>query len=190
MIRLTTQTSPSTSWKPIRQRTPHHSLMSDLFETQNEVTQDDCVAYAGSLVGTSVKPVPWQGFHSYTLVSETGLIVQFRSNSSPLDISMTALAKAVHRHVAPATSYYGLMPDSSMSIWIMEALPGTGYLFTFSSITVAKLDTIVIDMAKWVSCAMVDICYRGNCLRVVQILRIVLEKPPTSDEGQVPPLQG
>jgi len=90
--------------------------MSDLVETQNEVTQDDYVAYAQDLVGSSVKPVPWQGFHSYTFVSESGLIVQFRSKSSPIDISITALAKAVHRHVAPATTYQGLMPNSSVSI--------------------------------------------------------------------------
>lgn len=122
--------------------------MSDLFETQNEVTQGECVAYAQDLVGTSVRPVPWQGFHSYTLVSESGLIVQFRSKSSPLDISMTALAKAVHRHVAPATTYQGLMPNSSVSIWMMETLPGIGYLFIFNSITMAKLDTTVIDLAR------------------------------------------
>lgn len=122
--------------------------MSDLFETQNEVTQGECVAYAQDLVGTSVRPVPWQGFHSYTLVSESGLIVQFRSKSSPLDISMTALAKAVHRHIAPATTYQGLMPNSSVSIWMMETLPGIGYLFIFNSITMAKLDTTVIDLAR------------------------------------------
>lgn len=61
---------------------------------------------------------------------------------------MTALAKAVHRHVTPATTYQGLMPKSSVSIWMMEALPGTGYLFTIGRITVAKLDTTVIDLAK------------------------------------------
>lgn len=122
--------------------------MSDLFETQNEVTQDDCVAYAQNLAKTSVKPMPWQGFHSYTLVSKSGLIVQFRSRASPLDISMVTLAKAVHRHIAPATTYQGLMPNSSVSIWVMEALPGTGYLFARSRITVAKQDATIIDLAK------------------------------------------
>ena len=122
--------------------------MSDLFQTQKEVTQGDCIAYAQTLMGTSVKPVLWQGFHSYTLLSESGCIIQFRSKDSPLDISMTTLAKEVHRHVAPATAYQGLMPNSSVSIWIMEALPGTGYLFTYSSLTVAKMDQIVIDLAK------------------------------------------
>ena len=32
--------------------------MSDLFETQDEVSQLDCIKYAQTLVGTSVKPVP------------------------------------------------------------------------------------------------------------------------------------
>lgn len=125
-----------------------NSAMSDLFETQNEVTQDDCVMYAQNLVKSCMKAVPWQGFHSYTLVSVSGLIVQFRSKASPLDISMTTLAKAIHRHVAPATTYHGLMPNTSVSIWVMEALPGVGYLFTFSSTTVAKQDALTIDLAK------------------------------------------
>lgn len=125
--------------------------MSDLFETQNEVTQDDCLKYAQILVKGSVSPVPWQGYHSYTLLSALGVIVQFRSKASPLDISMTTLAKAIHRHVAPSTTYHGLMPSSSVSIWVMEALPGVGYLFTYSSTTVAKQDTTVIDFARLVA---------------------------------------
>jgi hypothetical protein len=47
--------------------------MSDLFETQHEVTQDDCDAYAQNLVKSSVTPVPWQGFHSYILRSKLRL---------------------------------------------------------------------------------------------------------------------
>lgn len=122
--------------------------MSDLFETQNEVTMDDCVKYAQNLVNSSVSPVSWQGYHSYTLLSESGSIVQFRSKASPLDISMTTLAKEIHPQLAPTTTYQGLMPNSSVSIWVMEALPGVGYLYTSSSITVAKQDTTVIDMAR------------------------------------------
>lgn len=122
--------------------------MSDLFETQNEISQIECVTYAQNLVGSSVEPVPWQGFHSYTLLSESGQIIQFRSEASPLDISMTTLAKTIHPYVAPATTYHGLMPNSSVSVWIMEALPGIGYLFIFSSITAAKVDTLVSDLAK------------------------------------------
>ena len=61
---------------------------------------------------------------------------------------MTALGKADHRHLAPANNYLGLMPNSSVSIWTIEALPGTGYLFMFGSITTAKLDITVIDLAR------------------------------------------
>ena len=122
--------------------------MSDLFETQNEISQIECVTHAQNLVGSSVEPVPWQGFHSYTLLSEPGQIIQFRSEASPLDISMTTLAKTIHPSVAPATTYHGLMPNSSVSVWVMEALPGIGYLFIFSSITAAKVDTLVSDLAK------------------------------------------
>ncbi|KAL7919530.1 hypothetical protein ACQKWADRAFT_192465 [Trichoderma austrokoningii] len=123
--------------------------MSDLFETQHEVTQDDCDAYARNLAKSSVTPVPWQGFHSYTLRSSSGLIIQFRSGASPLCSSTTKLAKQVHGHLAPATTYHGLMPDSSVSVWVMEIIAGVGYLFTESTITAAKLHVTVIDFAKF-----------------------------------------
>lgn len=122
--------------------------MSDLFETQHEVTQDDCLKYAQNLMKSSVHPVPWQGYHSYTLLSESGFILQFRSKESPLDISMTTLAKKIHGPIAPATMFLGLMPKSSVGIWIMEALPGVGYLFTYSDTTAAKQHTTVIDLAR------------------------------------------
>lgn len=123
--------------------------MSDLFETQNEVTQEECDTYAQNLVKGSVTPMPWQGFHSYTLRSNSGLIIQFRSKASPLDSSTTKLAKKVYGHLAPATIYHGLMPNSSVSIWVMEIIGGVGYLFTAGTITTAKLDITVADFAKF-----------------------------------------
>jgi hypothetical protein len=122
--------------------------MSDLFQTQDQVTQDECDAYARSLTNSSVTPVPWQGFHSYTLLSASGIIVQFRSEASPLDSLIVNIAKTIHRHLAPTTTYHGSMPNSSVTVWLMEALPGTGYLFTVSSLTLAKQDAIITDLAK------------------------------------------
>lgn len=90
--------------------------MSDLFETRNGVTQDDSDTYAQNMVKGSVTPMPWQGFHSYTLWSNSGLIIQFRSKASPFDSATTKLAKKVHGHHAPATTYHGLMPNSSVSV--------------------------------------------------------------------------
>ena len=65
-----------------------------------------------------------QGCHSYTLLSESGSIVQFRSKASSLDISTTTLAREIHLHIASTTTYQGLMPNSSVSIWVMETFPG------------------------------------------------------------------
>ena len=123
-------------------------LMSDLFETQDEVTQDDCDTYAQNLVKSSVTPVPWQGFHSYILRSNSGLIIQFRSEALPLDSATTKLAKQVYGHLAPATIYHGLMPNSLVSVWVIEIIVGVGYMFTASTITPAKLDVTVVDFAK------------------------------------------
>jgi len=122
--------------------------MSDLFETQDEVTKDDCDRYAQQLVKGPVTPMPWQGFHSYTLRSNSGLIIQFRSKASPLYSSTTKLAKKVHGDLAPTTIYQGCMPNTSVSVWVMEIMAGIGYLFTASTITKSKLDNTVVDFAK------------------------------------------
>jgi len=59
------------------------------------------------------------------------------------------LAKQVYGHLAPATTYHGLMPNSSVSVWLMEVIAGIGYLFIASTITTAKLDITVTDFAKF-----------------------------------------
>ncbi|KAG8421370.1 hypothetical protein J3459_007468 [Metarhizium acridum] len=123
--------------------------MSDLFEAQDEVTQNECDAYARSLAKSSVTPLPWQGFHSYTLLSASGIIVQFRSEASPLDNSTVKIAKSIHPYLTPTTTYHGSMPNSSVTVWVMDALPGIGFLFTVSSITPAKQDITITDLAKF-----------------------------------------
>ena len=119
-----------------------------LFEEQQDITEDDCVQYAQNLTKSLVHPVPWQGCHSYTVLSKSGVIVQFRSQASPLDIRMTTLAKDTHGHLAPSTSYEGTMPNSTVTIWIIETLPGVGYLSTYRNTTAAKRDIIAMDMAR------------------------------------------
>jgi hypothetical protein len=61
---------------------------------------------------------------------------------------MTKLTKQVYYYLTPATTYYGLMSDSSVSVWAIEIITGIGYIFTASTITAAKLDITVIDFAK------------------------------------------
>lgn len=122
--------------------------MWEFFETQKEVIQDDCLKYAQNLVKSPVNPVPWQGYHSYTLLSESSLIVRFRFKASPLDMPIITLAKQVHGNIAPATTYQRVMSKTSLKIWLIEALPAVGYLSTICYTTVGKQDTIVIDMAR------------------------------------------
>ncbi len=124
--------------------------MSDLllFETQDEVTKEDCDIYAQNLLKSSLTPNWWQGCHSYTLLSDSKVIVQFRSQKSPLNVSMATLAKKIHPRLAPATTYHGCMPNSSVSIWEMEAMPGIGFLATLEALTTAKQELIIIDFAK------------------------------------------
>ena len=119
-----------------------------LFETQKDMTENECVQYAQQLTKSSVDPVPWQGYHSYTLLAKSGVIVQFRSQASPFDVRMTTLAKETHGSLASTTTYQGTMPNSTVTIWVMEALPGVGYLFTHCNTTAAKRDVTVIDLAR------------------------------------------
>ncbi|KAG9229004.1 hypothetical protein BJ875DRAFT_524635 [Amylocarpus encephaloides] len=86
-----------------------------------------------------------------SLRSNTGLIIRFRSKASPLDSSTTKLAKQVHGHLAPATTYHGFMRNSSVLVWVMEIIAGVGYWFTSCTITTAKLDITVADFAKFYS---------------------------------------
>jgi len=50
-----------------------------------EVIQDDYAANAQHAVNGSVVPMQWQGYDSYTLWSSSGLMVQFRSETSRLE---------------------------------------------------------------------------------------------------------
>lgn len=133
--------------------------MSDLFITQDEVTQEECDEYAQRLTNSTVTAMPWQGCHSYTILTDSGVIVQFRSKDSPLDISTAELAKTTHRHLAPTTTYHGFMQKSSVTVWQMEALPGTGYLFTISSLTPAKQEATITDMARYATSISIDFLF-------------------------------
>lgn len=124
--------------------------MSDLFDKHTEITQEECEAYARELTNSTVTAVSWQGAHSYTLLTGSNVIVQFRSKDSPLDIKTTELAKFTHPHLAPKTTYHGLMTSSSVTVWIMEALPGRGYLYSLNKLSQDQLELTVSGMARCV----------------------------------------
>ena len=124
--------------------------MFNRFTTQDEVTQEACDAYAQKLTNSTVTVMPWQGCHSYTLLAASGVIVQFRSKDSPLDVSTAKLAKSIHGPLVPSTTYHGFVDKSSVTVWMMETLLGTGYLSTVGSLTPAKQEATITGMARYV----------------------------------------
>lgn len=126
--------------------------MSVFFQLQNEVTQNECDAYAQSLKNGPTSPTSWQGCHSYTVIIENpGLIIQFRSQVSSFDQEMIDFAKAVHRSLVPRTHFLDKMPYSFVFIWEMKHLPERNYLImTPDAISSHTLDMTVKSFAMQV----------------------------------------
>jgi len=124
----------------------HHVSMSDLFETHREITELNAMHMLWSLYSA-------MSHRSRARLSQlhpsicSGQIVQFRSEASPLDLPTVILAKNIHSQLAPSTNYHGMMPNSSVSIWVMQALPGIGYLSALGQITDDKQSRTVMDLA-------------------------------------------
>jgi len=75
------------------------------------VTQDACDKYAQGVAGGPIRPLEWQGYHSYTVESLDGLnIVQFRSEDSPLRQEIVDLAQKIHPDLVPTMLYLGCRP--------------------------------------------------------------------------------
>lgn len=125
--------------------------MSDLFNTHPEISQHQCDSYARQLGHGNMTPAAWQGYHSYTLLLESeDKVVQFRSAESPLNPTIADLARGVHDHLAPRTKLLGNMPGSSVLVWLMDKIPGVGYLFTVDNggVPSYKLRAVVEGLAK------------------------------------------
>jgi hypothetical protein len=123
---------------------------SDLFANHPKTNQESCNELASQITGTPVLPMKWQGANTYTVESiDSDQIVQFRSDNEPFDAKLTALAKAVHGNLAPATQYNGSLQGSQVSVWTMDKLPGVGFDYLiFSEDIERKVDTAVSDMAR------------------------------------------
>lgn len=64
----------------------HFVNMTDFWEAQPGIEQNECDRYAETVVGSTIRPLSWQGCHSYTVESNDGrTVVQFRAARSPLD---------------------------------------------------------------------------------------------------------
>ncbi|KIH91346.1 hypothetical protein SPBR_01851 [Sporothrix brasiliensis 5110] len=74
--------------------------MSNFFEQNAPITQDQCNEYAAAMTGASVTPTAVQGGSSYTVVAGT-CIVQFRNQDSPFDLEFFGYIEQAYKGFTP-----------------------------------------------------------------------------------------
>jgi hypothetical protein len=121
------------------------------FERRAHDKQISFNRYAQEVVGGTVYPLDWQGYHSYTVESEDRrTVVQFRSDQSPLDEEILSLAKKIHPNLVPTTERLKFLDDTTISVWKMDKIPGVGFLKMIHDDDIkAKLPLTVTDMAEY-----------------------------------------
>jgi hypothetical protein len=136
-------------------------VINMFFKSQTTVSRQECDELALSLVGGPVNPVPIQGAFSYTVIagSNQSKIVQFRAQSSVLDMEVLNLARAIHGQFVATCTYHGVIgcQPSPVSVYVMERLPGTTYIHARcihglsaapSSEVVSRQSNTVVDFAR------------------------------------------
>lgn len=109
------------------------------FFTKTFTTREACDEKAASLVGGRISPVPIQGDCSYTVYggSRSQSVVQFRLQSLPLSLKITALAKKIHGNLIFTTMYHGQLGDTNretVSVYSFDRIPGINYIeFCFAN---------------------------------------------------------
>jgi hypothetical protein len=100
------------------------------FKAYRTVNRTECDELATSLVGGPVTPVAIQGGVSYTLVGgpKQDKIVQFRPESSKLDMENMELARSIHGDLVADCKLHGTIGDGpSILVYEMQRLPGITY---------------------------------------------------------------
>lgn len=125
--------------------------MAEFFEASPGIEQSACDRYAEMVVGSTVRPLFWQGSHSYTVESNDGrTVIQFRAARSPLDENTVKLAKKIHPNLVPAMDRLYSFDDPSVSVWKMEKIHGDGFMIAMDINPEIKtmLTTTVVDMVE------------------------------------------
>ncbi|KAF2804705.1 uncharacterized protein BDZ99DRAFT_425575 [Mytilinidion resinicola] len=139
--------------------------ISEFFQTQSSVSRQQCDDMALSISGSPISPAPIQGAFSYTVIAGAlqSKIVQFRTQSSLLDMETLIAARDVHPDFVPATAFHGILGEgqaSPLSIYVMDRISGTTYIearFYDKSTAEARLAgesrrmTTVTDFARFFS---------------------------------------
>jgi hypothetical protein len=102
--------------------------INGIFEAQS-ATRRECDEMAFKLVGGQIKPSPIQGAFSYTVIAGAAQskIVQFRAQSSLLDMDTLSLAHRIHlQTVVPVTfnNTIGDKESSPLTVYVMNRIPG------------------------------------------------------------------
>lgn len=107
------------------------NTINSFFESQSNATRRQCDELAVSLVGEPVNPTPIQGAFSYTVMAgaKQSEIVQFRAQSSVLDMESLNLARAIYGQLVAACTYHGSIGQTlPLSVYVIERLPGITYI--------------------------------------------------------------
>ena len=105
--------------------------INSFFESQSAVTRQQCNQLAIDLVGEPVNPAPIQGAFSYTVIAgaKQSKVVQFRTQSSILDMESLKLAQTIYGQFVAGCTYYGNIGQSSpLSVYVIEKLLGATYI--------------------------------------------------------------
>ncbi|KAI1434414.1 hypothetical protein GGR50DRAFT_687694 [Xylaria sp. CBS 124048] len=86
--------------------------------------KDDWDDFVKSRYSEPIRPAPFQGYCSYTLLVGEDTVVQLRPAAYKLDIDMTATACHIFGHLAPETEYLGQLKGTDLHAFSMKKLPG------------------------------------------------------------------
>lgn len=127
-------------------------VKSPLF-SQAGTTRSQCDEFAERTFGGPIEPVSMQGVYSYTVVAaNAAVIVQFRENSSPLDISLLETVRNAHPDFVASCRFHGTIGSSSpLRIYSMDKLQGDNYLNISLSMPDDSMDrlTTVRSLARF-----------------------------------------
>ncbi|KAI0602990.1 hypothetical protein F4775DRAFT_531430 [Biscogniauxia sp. FL1348] len=84
----------------------------------------ECDAFVRARYAEDIRPAPFQGYCSYTLLVGEDTIVQFRPFAHKLDIKMTTIACQVFGRIAPETEFIGQLDTTGLYAFSMRRLPG------------------------------------------------------------------
>ncbi|KAK5651013.1 hypothetical protein OQA88_2100 [Cercophora sp. LCS_1] len=113
-----------------------------------------CDDFVRRRYGERIRPADIQGSSSYTVITgpRDNKIIQFREQAALLDMSMLALAKAVHGDVVPICSELGWVGDpngSQLAIYEMDRLPGENYIIARTTFARGEQLNIVHSLASF-----------------------------------------